>query len=129
MSSEELEGVMVKGVVALETRIEPLVKLRTLRDKELPGDRIVELPPLVVWRVTHKDALLHVRLQLLPLVLLHIDIGSTTKHPEAAEIRLLAFPGFKGCLARKRRGGQAVPHLDLSGKTATPEARRQLGLV
>ena len=66
------------------------------------------------------------RLQLPSLVFLHMHIGSTTKHPEAAEIRLLAFPGFKGCLARKRRGGQAVPHLDLSSQTVSNPPRAPL---
>lgn len=49
---------------------------------------------MIVRWVTNKDALLHVRLQLLPLVLLHKDIGSAPEYPEAAEIRLLALPGI-----------------------------------
>jgi hypothetical protein len=126
---EETQEGVIDDVVHLETREVPFVELGTLRNEELPRKRVVEVPALVIRRIAHKETLLHVRLQLLPLVLLDEDVRRAAKHPEAAEIRLLTVPGFVGRLARKRRGRQAVPDLDLGGEAATPEGGRQLGLV
>ena len=120
---------MVDDVVDFETREVPFVELGAFRHKELPRKRVVEVPALVIRRIAHKQTLPRVRLQLLPLVLLDEDVRRAAKHPEAAEIRLLTIPGFIGRLARKRRGRQAVPDLDLGGEAATPEGGRQLGLV
>lgn len=120
---------MVDQVVGLETVEVAFIELCTLRDEEPFGGQVVEVPALVVRWISNENALLHVRLQLLALVLLHKDVGCASKHPERAEIRLLAFPGFKGCLSRQCGHRKAVPHLDLGSKTVNPETRRQLGLV
>ena len=95
--SKKMEEVVVDGVVHPQTREVAFVELSTFRDKELLGGGIVEVPALVIRRIAHKETLAHVGLQLLALVLLHKDVGSASKHPEAAEIWLLAVPGFIGC--------------------------------
>jgi hypothetical protein len=75
-----------------------LIELCALRDDELLRDWVIEGPRVVVGRIADKDALLHVRLELLALVLLYEDIGRAPKHSEATEIRLLAKPRLKWSL-------------------------------
>ena len=42
--------------------IHPFIKVSCAADEKLLGVWIVELPSLVLWRITNKDALLGVRL-------------------------------------------------------------------
>ena len=75
-----------------------LIELCALGDDELLGDWIIEGPGVIVRWIANKDALLHVRLQLLALILLYKDICHAPKHSEATEIRLPAEPGLEWSL-------------------------------
>ena len=53
---------------------------------------VPEMPPLELCRITNKDTLHSMRLQLLPLVLLDIHKCSTSKDSEVGDIRLALVP-------------------------------------
>jgi hypothetical protein len=103
----------------------PLIKLGTFRDDKLLGSGVVEPPALVARSMAKIDALFHVRLKSLPLVPLHMHIGSAPKYPNIAQIRFLLVPGLIGRLARQGGGREAVANLDLRPKSPIPEGWRQ----
>ena len=73
-----------------------LIKHRMRRDNRLLGGRVVEQPGFGARRVPQEDALLRVRLERAPVLILHQDIGQAPKDAEVADIRRLAGPGDVG---------------------------------
>lgn len=107
-----------------EAREAPFIENGTFRDNELLGRGIVEEPALVASGISNKDALLHVRLERLPLVLLNVDIGSTSKNAKIADIWFLLEPLSVWCGVGKRGSGKTVPDIDISSNSKFPERRR-----
>lgn len=105
------------------------MEVRSVGPDELLGYRIVELPPLVLRRVTHKNCLLHVRRQTNPLVPLDMDKALTAKDPEERNIRLLAEQGLKGCGVREGGAWSAIVGVDDDRGSFTPELLGKLGLI
>ena len=108
----------------LEARKIPLVEDGAFRDDSLLGGGVVELPALVAWRITDKNALLHVGAQRAALVLLHMHIGHTPPNAQMGDIRLAAIEGLIGGLARQCRGWGAVEDVYQSRESFAPERGR-----
>ena len=107
-----------------------LIKHRMRRNDRLLGGRVVEQPRLGARRVPQEDALLRVRLERAPVLVLHQDIGQAAKDAEVADIRRLAGPGdVGGGVARQSGGRSAVGDVVVGGYSVGPERRRQLRLV
>ena len=60
-------------------REDSLIKHSCVADEGLLALQIIELPALVVWRVSNEDALPGVGAKACSLVLLHMDIGQAAK--------------------------------------------------
>ena len=69
-----------------------LIKDGIVADKQLLSTQIVELPCLVLGRITNKDTLLSMRLEALSLVTLHMHIGKAAKDSEMGHSRLVSMP-------------------------------------
>jgi hypothetical protein len=77
-----------------------LVKDNIPADNHRFRRRIIAPPALVVRRVAKEDALEGLRLESLPLILLHMDICPTAKNANVVDRGLLPIPGFKWSLPR-----------------------------
>lgn len=78
------------------TREVLFIKHSRVTDNLLLCSGIPEQPALVVGRIANEDTLSRMRLQLLPLVLLDVHIGSASKDPQVRHIRLALVPQLKG---------------------------------
>ena len=67
--------VQERGVPILESRLIPLIKDGTLRERNTLCRWIVEAPTLVTIRITKEDALLEVRTKRTAFILLDMNIG------------------------------------------------------
>src|ERR1700753_4514299 len=86
-----------------------LIKVSSIREKELLCYWIVELPPFVLSRVTYKDSLLKMRTETTALVLLHMHIGKTAKNSSKRDVRTSSIEECEGySLVRICRSGCPV---------------------
>ena len=96
---------------------EVFIKVCTLRDEHLLGQRIVELPALVALGISNEDTLLHVRSKAPTwlLVLLDQNIGSTAPNTQMRQIRLVPIECFMWGDSLKRSGGHLIAHMNEGG--------------
>ena len=110
-------------------REDPLIKHSCVADEGLLALQIIELPALVVWRVSNEDALPGVGAKACSLVLLHMDIGQAAKDTQVGEIRLEPMPELVGGAVLHRGSGGSVVHMHKAGESMQPEGGRQVGLL
>jgi hypothetical protein len=90
------------------------IKVSTLRNDYLLGDRIVELPCLVSLRVSNEDALLHVRSKApkRSLVLLDQDISSAAPNSKPRDIRFDSIERFMRGFVRQSSRSDPVADMN-----------------
>src|ERR1700748_6630 len=112
-----------------QTREPTLIKVSPIREDELLGEWIEELPPFVLSRITHKDCLFHVWTESTSLVLLHMNISKRAKDTNEREVRLLLEHEFIWSDAMVGRGGKAVVKMDSCGNSVCPERPRKTSFI
>ena len=105
-------------------REDSLIKHSCVADEGLLALQIIELPALVVWRVSNEDALPGVGAKACSLVLLHMDIGQAAKDTQVGEIRLEPMPELVGGAVLHRGSGGSVVHMHKAGESMQPEGGR-----
>ena len=91
---------------------------------------VPEPPRLRTFGVANKDALAGVRLECLPVLLAHKNVGQTAKRAEVRDVQFstIALPSGVGNAAVERRSGHAVACVDECRDSMPPERWGELGL-
>src|SRR5204862_3876181 len=91
-----------------------------LTNDGLLGDRIVEFPTFVSWRVSNKHTLLHVRSQSFAFILLNMHI---CPNAQVVDVRLLLECDLMGCSILDGRSTTAIASMHKCKDSFTPELR------
>src|ERR1700760_747528 len=111
----------ILGGVQRQAREGGFVKNNVSGGHSLLGDRVVTPPALVAFSKPKKDALLGVRLELIPFVLANMDKGATAKYSQSTQIWLPAMEHLIGGLAFQSRSGGGVHDPGMECHSLTPQ--------
>jgi hypothetical protein len=89
------------------------------------SQEIIELPGCIALRISNEDTLVIMRTQRRALVLLKMNISSTTPHSKMRNIRLASMPQLIRCGIVQGSSGTSVPNMHKYSQSFAPERSRE----
>lgn len=104
-----------------ESRHDGLVEDHVTGDVDLPSDRVIAFPCVVLVWIANEDASSGFRLEVQSLVLLNVDPGPASENPEVFDRGLGLIPYFMRCLPNNSRSRQTIQDIDEGEDSISPK--------